>query len=157
MRLSIVEDRDFNRGDLRSRLRRLRRSVPRQGLPLFSLGLVLLLASRALAVEKIEDSKRFYEKVVQVQPGNANAQFDLGNVYLSEKRYEDALSHYKKVGNSGLASSRMDNYYFNVAVCYAGLGRMGDAVSSLEQCIRVNPNHQEARDLLAIYKNALSP
>ena len=128
--------------------------IMRNMIILFSL---LGMTATAHGVENPQDAKKFYEKVVQVQPGNANAQFDLGNVYLSEKRYEDALRHYKKVGNSGLASSRMDSYYFNVAVCYAGLGRMGDAVSSLEQCIRVNPNHQEARDLLAIYKNALSP
>ena len=119
--------------------------------------LLLFFATAAHAAESAGDSKRFYEKVVQMQPGNANAHFDLGNVYLREKRYDDALIHYEKAGKLGLAALRMDNYYFNLAVCYEGLGRMNDAVRSLEECIKVNPMNQEAKDLLKIYKDQLSP
>ena len=114
--------------------------------------LILFYTTTAYAAESAGDSKRFYEKVVQMQPGNANAHFDLGNVYLRDKRYDDALIHYEKAGKLGLAALRMDNYYFNLAVCYAGLNRMDDAVISLEKCIKVNPKNQEARDLLNIYK-----
>ena len=121
------------------------------------LAMTMIFAASVSAAENAEDSKRFYEKVVHLQPGNANAHFDLGNVYLREKRYDDALIHYEKAGRLGLAALRMDNYYFNLSVCYAGLGRMGDAVKSLEECIKINPNHQEAKDLLNIYKSQLSP
>ena len=124
------------------------------------IAIFLILFGMTIAVqaaENAEDSKRFYEKVVQMQPGNANAHFDLGNVYLREKRYDDALIHYEKAGSLGLAALRMDNYYFNLSVCYAGLNRMDDAVKSLEKCIKANPKHQEARDLLSIYKSQLSP
>ena len=41
---------------------------------------------------------------------------------LRDKRYDDALIHYEKAGKLGLAALRMDNYYFNLSVCYAGLG-----------------------------------
>ncbi len=118
---------------------------------------MIFFAIEALAAENPEDSKRFYEKVVQMQPDNVNAQFDLGNVYLADKRYEDALSHYDKVGKAGLAVSRMENYYFNRAVCYVGLGRMDDAVRSLEACIKANPGNRDAKDLLEIYRSKLSP
>ena len=118
---------------------------------------LLGMTATTQCVENAEDTKRFYEKVVQMQPNNANAHFDLGNAYLLEKRYDDALGHYKDAGRLGLAVSRMDSYYFNLSVCYAGLGRMDDAVKSLEECIKINPNHQEAKDLLDIYKNQLSP
>jgi len=119
--------------------------------------IMLFLTVNAQCTENAEDSKKFYEKVVQMQPANGNAHFDLGNVYLREKRYDDALVQYEKAGSLGLAALRMDNYYFNLSVCYAGLGRMDDAVKSLEKCIKVNPEHQEAIDLLNIYKSQLSP
>lgn len=115
--------------------------------------LILFFTVSALAAENPKDSKRFYEKVVQAQPNNANAQFDLGNVYLADKKYEDALSHYDKVGKAGLAASRMDSYYFNRAVCYAGLGRMCDAVKSLEACLKINPAYKDAKDLLVLYQS----
>jgi tetratricopeptide (TPR) repeat protein len=110
------------------------------------------------AVENNADAKQFYENVVRAQPGNANAHFDLANVYLVEKRYEDALKHYQAAGRlGGLAAARMPNYYFNLSICYAGLGDMGEAVKSLERCIKVNPGNQEAKNLLEIYKARLSP
>ena len=104
------------------------------------------------AAETAEDTKRFYEKVVRIEPGNANAHFDLGNAYLLEKRYDDALGHYEKAEKLGLAALRISSYYFNISICYAGLGRMEDAVSSLEKCISINPDNQEAKNLLDIYK-----
>ena len=119
--------------------------------------IMLFLAVNVQCAENAEDSKKFYEKVVQMQPNNANAHFDLGNVYLREKKYEDALIHYEKAGSLGLAALRMDNYYFNLSVCYAGLGRMDDAVKSLENCVKANPKNQEAIDLLKKYKDQLSP
>ncbi len=105
------------------------------------------------AAESAEDAKRFYEKVVLTQPANANAHFDLGNVYLSENRYNDALDQYEKAGAIGLASSRMGSYYFNKSVCFAGLGRMHDAVDCMEKSIKADPGNKQAEELLCIYKN----
>ena len=124
---------------------------------LCTLAMTIIFVAGAYAAETAEDSKRFYEKVVQMQPNNGNAHFDLGNVYLRDKRYGDALVQYDKAGKLGLAALRMDNYYFNLAVCHVGLGRMEDAVKSLERCIKANPENQEAKDLLKIYKDKLSP
>jgi len=131
---------------------RKNRDCPRRGLSLFLL-LILFFTVSVLAAEDAGQTARFYERVVRMQPGNPNAQFDLGNIYLSEKRYDDALAHYEKVNKTGLAAARMDSYYFNRSVCYAGLGRMSDAVRSLEECLKINPGYQEARDLLEIYKD----
>ncbi|MDD5427641.1 MAG: tetratricopeptide repeat protein [Candidatus Omnitrophica bacterium] len=122
--------------------------------PVIILSAIILSITRAAcSAETAEDTKRFYEKVVKMQPGNGNAHFDLANAYLSEKRYEDALAHYEKAGHIGLAASRMGSYYFNIAVCYAGLGKMDDAVRSLEKCLKIDPGNSETKSLLAIYKN----
>ena len=119
--------------------------------------MTIIFIPKVYSAENAEDTKRFYEKVVQIQPSNGNAHFDLGNVYLREKRYDDALAQYIKAGKLGLAAIRMDSYYFNMAVCYSGLGRMDDAIRSLEKCVKANPKNREAKDLLNIYKNQSSP
>lgn len=116
--------------------------------------MMLLFAVAAYGAENAEDSKRFYEKVVQMQPGNANAHFDLGNVYFMEERYADALTHYLEAHSLGLAATRMSNYYFNVSVCYAKLGKTEEAIKSIEACLKIDPGHKDAKDLLVLYKKA---
>jgi tetratricopeptide (TPR) repeat protein len=39
--------------------------------------------------------------------------------------------------------------YYNLALAYAGLGNKKDAIASLKRVLDLNPNHKEARDLLA--------
>lgn len=156
MRSSVImiKNRDWKNGDCPAS-----RCLPKIGtVPIF-LVVMLLLITTAYASENSESAQRFYEGVVRAQPENANAHFDLGNVYLTEKRYADALAHYRKAGHVGLAASRMDSYYFNLAVCHEGLGNMDDAVKALEECLKINPRKEGAKDLLAIYKSkmALSP
>lgn len=121
-----------------------------------SAGLILLSAAAASCAEEAGQARQFYEKVVGLQPNDANANFDLGNIYLQDKRYEEALKCYDKAGKIGLALSRMDSYYFNLSVCYAGLNRMSDAISSLEKCVKINPAYKDAKDLLALYKDKSS-
>ena len=116
--------------------------------------LMLLFAVGAYAAENAEDSKKFYEAAVKAQPKNANAHYDLGNVYFMEERYADALANYLEAGSLGLAAVRMGNYYFNVSVCYAKLGDTDEAIRSVEACLKIDPDRKSAKDLLAIYKNA---
>ena len=115
--------------------------------------LMLLFAVRAYAAENAADSKKFYEAAVKAQPKNANAHYDLGNVYFMEERYADALANYLDAGSLGLAAVRMGNYYFNVSVCYAKLGDMDEAIRYVEACLKIEPDRKSAKDLLAIYKS----
>jgi len=114
---------------------------------------ILFFTAGAYAAENAVDSKRFYEAAVKAQPKNANAHYDLGNVYFLEERYADALTHYLEAGKLGIAAARMSNYYFNVSVCYAKLGNVDEAVKSVEACLKIDPDRKSAKDLLAIYKS----
>ena len=114
--------------------------------------LALFLTATAYAIENAEEAKRFYEAVVRAQPQNANAHYDLANVYLAEGRYAEALEHYGTANKFGLAASRMENYYFNSSVCYSKVGKMAEAIESIEACLKINPENNGAKELLAIYK-----
>lgn len=115
--------------------------------------MILVITSAAYAVENAEETKRFYEAVVRAQPQNPNAHYDLANVYLAEGRYAEALEHYCEANRIGLAASRMENYYFNSSVCYSKVGKMDEAIDSMEACLKVNPEHNGAKELLALYKD----
>ena len=122
---------------------------------LCTLAMTVLVIQNALAAENATDSKKFYEAAVKAQPKNANAHYDLGNVYFMEERYADALANYLEAGSLGLAAVRMGNYYFNVSVCYFKLGKTEEAIRSVEACLKIDPGRKSARDMLAVYESSI--
>ena len=129
---------------------------------IIALGLVLIAPLYGYAADgtavvrgQHDEAEAFFEGVVKVQPENANAHFDLGNVYFLEKRYSEALVHYNKANKLGLPSSRMDSYYFNTAACHAGMGDTKEAIVRLKECLKINPRHSEAKGLLDLYNGSI--
>ena len=51
---------------------------------------------------KYSEAEALFKKILTAEPGNANAQFDLGNVYLFQKRYDEAIACYDEAANLGL-------------------------------------------------------
>lgn len=102
---------------------------------------------------KYSEAEKIFNKILAVEPENANAHFDLGNTYLAQKKYSKALNHYKEANRLGLDGG-MDSYYFNLSLCYAGLGNNKEAMKCLEKCLKLNSNYQGAKDMLEMVKEA---
>jgi len=102
---------------------------------------------------KYSEAEKIFNKILAVEPENANAHFDLGNTYLVQKKYNKALNHYKKANRLGLDGG-MDSYYFNLSLCYAGLGNNKEAIRCLEKCLELNPDYQGAKSVLEMVKEA---
>lgn len=103
---------------------------------------------------KYEEAEILFEKIINADPDNANAYFDLGNLYCIEKKYDAAISCYKKAIGFGLPQELMDMYHFNLSVCYTGLGDYEGAISSLQECLTINPKYEGAKELLDMVTQA---
>ncbi len=102
---------------------------------------------------KYNEAEDLFKKIVLLDPKNPNAQFDLGNVYLFQKRYAEATKQYEKAKELGLADEFIADYYFNISMCHGGLGNSKEAIGSIKQCLKINPEYPSAKDLLGLYKD----
>ena len=86
-------------------------------------------------------ARQFYLKVIELDPNNGDAYFNLG--YLSESQGElsDAVNYYEKAVE--VAPKNAENYY-NLGNVYASLGQNGEAIASYLKTIGLNPRHQDA-------------
>lgn len=102
---------------------------------------------------RYSEAETIFKRILTVEPENANAHFDLGNTYLIQKKYNEALNHYKEAKTLGLDGG-MDSYYFNLSLCYVGLGNNKEAIVYLEKCISLNPAYPDIKSLLELIKEA---
>lgn len=65
---------------------------------------------------KYEEAEKLFKLILAAEPTNANAKFDLGNVYLFQKRYNDALNCYREAERQGLDTIFMSDYYLNLSL-----------------------------------------
>ena len=74
-------------------------------------------------------------------------EFDRGNTFYRDGKYEQAAASYETVVKQGLASSSL---YFNIGNCYYRLGKMAPAILAYERALRLQPNDADTKHNLAL-------
>jgi len=64
-------------------------------------------------------------------------EFERGNAFYRDGKYDQAVSAYESILKQGLASSSL---YFNIGNCYFRLGRIAPAILAYERALRLQPN-----------------
>lgn len=72
-----------------------------------------------------------------------------GRAALSQQRYADALSSFKK---ASISAPRLAAPHFERGNIYAQLGQAKEAVGAYRQALALDPDHQEARHNLAVLR-----
>ena len=85
-------------------------------------------------------------------PESVQAPVALGNVYLSEKRNEDAARWY---GRAIGIDPRNMSARCNLAGALANQGKYEEAVRELEAALRIDPNHPIATERLKVIREYL--
>lgn len=121
------------------------------------LDIIEVLHNKALSLKnkgRYEEAEAIFKQILTIEPTNPYANFDLGNVYLCQKRYYEAINHYKKAIRLGLNKKFISNYHFNSSLSYIGLGNNKEAMYHLEQCLQINPENTDAKNMLEFVKDA---
>lgn len=72
----------------------------------------------------------------------AQTAFDKGNQYYEKENYQEAISSYESVVNSGKQSSDL---YFNLGNSYYKLHKVAPAIYNYEKALLLNPNDSEIK------------
>jgi tetratricopeptide (TPR) repeat protein len=83
--------------------------------------------------------------MTELEPGNAFGYISIGNVYLQEGKYAEAIPSYQKA----LALQPHSATYTNLGTAYFFLKRYSDAVPMYEKAVEMDPNDETLAGNLA--------
>ena len=153
------------RGRLLARLTRL---IPiAHILPLCILFLVATASSQTVrshvsrgndAYEKAKygDAEAEYKKALQKDSTAREAQFDLGNAYYKQQRYDEAQRVYAtRVAAAGKNSSDKDLAYYDLGNTFFKSNKLEESIESYKCTLRLNPSDEDARYNYLLAKDRL--
>ena len=106
--------------------------------------------NEAFEEEKFPDAEAEYKKALQEYPDSRVAQFNLGDAYYKQQRYEEA----RQVFNTYSASSedRIDaaQGFYNLGNTLFQSGKLDESIEAYKQVLRLNPLDEDARHNLEL-------
>jgi len=100
----------------------------------------------ALIDKKPGEAKSLLLKAVELEPGLADAHFNLGFLYAVERNYPKAEEMYSRVVK--LSPPYQDEALFNLALVQEKQGKLKPCMENLEKAIKANPQNETAQRLL---------
>jgi len=88
-----------------------------------------------------------YEKVLDINPKNVDAQYSIGNIFYKLGQYQKALNSYKKVVQ---IDTRHAKSHYNTGVILHELGQYQKALNSYKKVVQIDPRHVRAQNNLGI-------
>jgi tetratricopeptide (TPR) repeat protein len=108
------------------------------------------LNRRAVALLRqgqLEQAKIHLQKALELQPNNAEIHTNLGNVFIYQQRYDEAIAEYQKA-----LRIRPDLFaaQYILAIALHDKGKLHEAEDHYRQALRLDPAHAEAHYSLGI-------
>ncbi len=87
-------------------------------------------------------AERLFRKAIEIEPGNPDFHFELGNLYAERNRFEPAQKEYEQ---AVMISPAHLPARYNLGLIYWELGRMGEAREEFRKVLEINPHHVKAQ------------
>lgn len=97
------------------------------------------VALRKVGEKKL--AKIAFEIALELDSTHMNTLFNVGNAYLAEDDFENAVAAYRKCINHNQVKLEVWN---NLGKAYTGLAKLDSAFSAYDECLRLDPNNANA-------------
>ncbi|MBI4041704.1 MAG: tetratricopeptide repeat protein [Deltaproteobacteria bacterium] len=97
----------------------------------------LLLADLQAHLRSFDEAQENYKMYIRLDPNNPKAYFHLGRIHELQQRFDTAIEFYKTAIDKDTDFSEA---YFHLGLIYKHLDRKSEAISALEQFMRVSPD-----------------
>ena len=98
------------------------------------------------------NAKNLYEKILNINPKNVEAQYSLGNVFYKLGQYQKALTNYKKTIQ---IDPKYVKAHYNTGVILHELGDYKKSLTSYKKTIQLDTKHVKAHNNLGIVLDEL--
>jgi len=96
---------------------------------------------------RLSESSKYLERVLQVQPDNYEAHNNLGNVFQKQRRFDEAINHYHQAIEAKPDNSRAHN---NMANVLASQGDLSEAIRYYNRALQLDPDYASAHSNLGV-------
>jgi len=93
----------------------------------------------------VKEAEAALTKARDLEPKNPLPIYSLGVLAEQQQRFQQALTFYQL---SVKADPKFEDGYFNLAAMYADLKRIAEAKATLKKLLELNPNAQDAKEML---------
>lgn len=97
------------------------------------------------ALGRNEEARAAFNKAAELAPKDPLPVYSLGFLAENEGKLELALSYYER---SVVLDARFENGYFNKAAALANLKRFDEAAATLKKLLEINPDLDDAKQML---------
>jgi tetratricopeptide (TPR) repeat protein len=111
----------------------------------YEIGDIMLKQSHDLAT--LREARKEFEAELQIDPGNAAAEFQLGKIAGITRDWKDAIAHF---GNAARLDPDMVPALVALGQAYASAGRVEDAVAPLKRATELDPQNVDAHYRLSV-------
>ena len=94
---------------------------------------------------KYTDAEVEYKKALEKNPKSKEAQFNLGNSYYKQQRFDEAMREYSNSGASMKSQEERAATYYNAGNSLYQSNKYQDAINAYKQSLRLNPNDEDTR------------
>lgn len=112
-------------------------------------------AEAALADNDMATAEAYYRKAIAKDPSNAEAKYNLGNLYYNKDITSQALERHRGAATTAEEKPLKHDAFHNQGNAYMKQKKYSEAVEAYKQSLRNNPNDDETRYNLALAKKML--
>ena len=98
--------------------------------------------NRDTRVQEQQKAIETYQKAMAISPNDAGLHNNLGSIYASMGKVDDAKAEFQKAAD--LDPTHAGNYYYNLGVVMVNQGKMDDASVALKKATDIDPNNANA-------------
>lgn len=95
----------------------------------------------------------FLSALDSIAAGNVDVNWKKGSSFYDQKQYDSALYYFGQLATADVQNAAV---YYNLGNTYYWLNKIGPAVLNYERALRVDPDHKEAKDNLALAQSRIS-
>lgn len=99
---------------------------------------IMLLSSLVYAEES---AVKQYQKIIETNPSDAEAYYNIGVVYYSEKKYDDSKAQFQKAIE---IYPDFSEAYYSLGVVYYAEANYDKAIEAFSKAIQIDPRNHEA-------------
>lgn len=93
-----------------------------------------------IKLQLIDDAIEIYQKLILLKPNYALGHHNLGWAYFKRGYFGDAIDSYQKLLQLNPEYHQAANIYSEIALCYAELNNLPEALKAFDQSVKLKPN-----------------